>query len=568
MNTLLVMARRILKAAWRYRWAAVALAWMICGAGWAYVYTIPNSYEASVRLYVDADAILTPLLRGLAIDNSLGSQLDVLQRTLLSRPNLEKLVSNTDLDLSITGPADLEALVGTLSNQIKITPQTRNLFTITYRNTNPKLAFDVVQTILTTFIESKTGNNRSEMENAGLFLQQQIGVYERQLRDAEKKRADFRAKYLALLPMGETGATGLDQAEGSVRHLQGVLADELAKRDMLNRELASTPPMVVTDITAAGAAPGSLAAIALNPRVVEAQRALDEMLVTRTDNHPDVMLARKHIDEVKASVAKEATEIEGQMAAARAAAAAKAAAAKAAAAKTAAAKPAPGTTPATAPPTGTPLAAGAGAAPEAAAANSRSVPNPIYEQLKVRMFETESSLSSLQRQIAEATSERDRIEEMARSAPGIQAEYINLNRDYDVLTTNYRELLGRREAMKIGAAADADADKIKMQVIDPPQVPQNPVAPKRAMLLSAVLGIGIAAGAALAVLLVQFDQSFHTIDELRDLGLPVAGGISLLNVAVTRGRLASVFAFGMALVLLGALYAGLIYRLAHTPGIA
>ena len=137
-----------------------------------------------------------------------------------------------------------------------------------------------------------------------------------------------------------------------------------------------------------------------------------------------------------------------------------------------------------------------------------------------------------------------------------------------MLTTNYRELLGRREAMKIGAAADADADKIKMQVIDPPQVPQNPVAPKRAMLLSAVLGIGIAAGAALAVLLVQFDQSFHTIDELRDLGLPVAGGISLLNVAVTRGRLASVFAFGMALVLLGALYAGLIYRLAHTPGIA
>jgi hypothetical protein len=196
------------------------------------------------------------------------------------------------------------------------------------------------------------------------------------------------------------------------------------------------------------------------------------------------------------------------------------------------------------------------------------VPNPIYEQLKVRMFETESLLSSLQRQIADATHERDRLEEMARSAPGIQAEYINLNRDYDVLQTNYKELLGRREQMKIGSAADADADKIKIQVIDPPQVPQNPVAPRRAMLLSAVLSIGIAGGAALAVLLVQFDQSFHTIDELRDLGLPVAGGISLLNVAVTRGRLASVFAFGMALVLLGALYAGLLYRLVHTPGIA
>jgi uncharacterized protein involved in exopolysaccharide biosynthesis len=577
MNTLLVMARRIVKAAWRYRWAAVALAWMICGAGWAFVYTIPNSYEASARLYVDADAILTPLLRGLAVDNSLGSQLDVLQRTLLSRPNLEKLVSNTDLDLSITGPADLEAMVGGLANSIKITPQTRNLFTITYRNTNPKLAFDVVQTILTTFIESKTGNNRSEMENAGLFLQQQIGAYERQLREAEKKRADFRAKYLDLLPMGEAGATGLDAAEGNVRHLQGTLADELAKRDMLNRELASTPAMVVTDNTAnggaggaGGAAPGSPAAIALNPRVVEAQRSLDEMLITRTDSHPDVVLARKHLEEMKASVAREAAEVETQTAAAAAARAA--AAAKTAAAKPAAGKSASGDGKTAAPATGAPLsaggaAAGAGTAADAAA-NSRSVPNPIYEQLKVRMFETESTLSSLQRQIADASHERDRLEEMARSAPGIQAEYINLNRDYDVLQSNYKELLGRREEMKIGAAADADADKIKIQVIDPPQVPQNPVAPRRAMMLSAVLGIGIAGGAALAVLLVQFDQSFHTIDELRDLGLPVAGGISLLNVAVTRGRLASVFAFGMALVLLGALYAGLLYRLVHTPGIA
>jgi uncharacterized protein involved in exopolysaccharide biosynthesis len=571
MNTLLVMVRRIVKAAWRYRWAAVALAWIICGAGWAFVYTIPNSYEASARLYVDADAILTPLLRGLAVDNALGSQLDVLQRTLLSRPNLEKLVSNTDLDLSITGPADLEAMVGSLSTAIKITPQTRNLFTITYRNNNPKLAFDVVQTILTTFIESKTGNNRSEMENAGLFLQQQISAYERQLRDAEKKRADFRAKYLDLLPMGEAGATGLDAAEGNVRHLQGQLADELSKRDMLNRELASTPAMVVTDTNGAGAGagpPGSPAAIALNPRVVDAQRALDELLVTRTDSHPDVVLARKHLEEVKASVAREAADTESQIAAARATAAAtaaKAAAAKTAAAKTAAAKPGASTAAA-------PLSAGAGdagtATADAAAANSRSVPNPVYEQLKVRMFETESMLSSLQRQIADATHERDRLEEMARSAPGIQAEYINLNRDYDVLQSNYKELLGRREQMKIGSAADADADKIKIQVIDPPQVPQNPVAPKRAMLISAVLAIGVAGGAALAVLLVQFDQSFHTIDELRDLGLPVAGGISLLNVAVTRGRLASVFAFGMALVLLGALYAGLLYRLVHTPGIA
>jgi uncharacterized protein involved in exopolysaccharide biosynthesis len=564
MSTLLILARRLLKAAWRYRWLAVAVSWVICGVGWAYVYTIPNSYEASARLYVDADAILTPLLRGIAVDNGLGEQLDMLQRTLLSRPNLEKLVSNTDLDLTVTGPADLEALVSGLANQIRINPQTRNLFTITYRNNNPKLAFDVVQTILTTFIESKTGNNRSEMENAGLFLQQQIGDYERKLRDAEKKRADFRAKYLDLLPAGDSGASRLDQAQENVSKLQGTLTDELATRDMLARELSATPQMVVTEAgDANGAAPGSAAAIALNPRVVEAQRALDELLITRTDSHPDVILARKHLDEVKASVAKEAAEIASETAAAKSAAAG--VGPDLSAAKPGAkSKDADGASSAS-----KPAAKGkVDTDSQKLAANAHEVPNPVYEQLKVRMFEAESNLASLQRQLADATRERDRMDEMARSAPGLQAEYINLNRDYDVLQTNYKELLARREEMRIAQAADANADKIKIQVIDPPQVPQNPVAPKRSLMLSVVLAMGVAGGAALAVLLVQFDQSFHTIDELRDLGLPVAGGISLLNVAVTRGRLASAFAFGMALVLLGGLYLGLLYRLAHTPGIA
>jgi hypothetical protein len=133
----------------------------------------PNKYEASARLYVDADAVLTPLLRGLAVDNTLAGQLDVLQRTLLSRPNLEKLVSKTDLGLSIKNAADLEHMVDRLANEIRINPQTHNLFTIVYRNTSSRLAYDVVQTVLNTFVESKTDNNRTEMENAQLFLQQE-----------------------------------------------------------------------------------------------------------------------------------------------------------------------------------------------------------------------------------------------------------------------------------------------------------------------------------------------------------------------------------------------------------
>jgi hypothetical protein len=70
-------------------------------------------------------------------------------------------------------------------------------------------------------------------------------------------------------------------------------------------------------------------------------------------------------------------------------------------------------------------------APTSASPRNRSLPNPVYEQLKVRVVENDSAIASLQRQIADATREHDQLEATARGAPGLQAEYTNIDRDYD-----------------------------------------------------------------------------------------------------------------------------------------
>ena len=209
MHHLQTLIRKQLTAAWRYRWPAILFSWAVCAAGWVMVYMIPNQYESSARMYVDADVVLTPLLRGLAVDSSLPAQVDLLQRTLLSRPNLEKLISRTDLELQLKGPNDRQALVEALGNDIRIVPQTRNLFTITYRSRSAKLAYDVVRNMLNTFVESKSGNNRTDLDNASRFLQDQLATYETQLRAAERARAEFRVKYADVLP-GVEGQSKLD----------------------------------------------------------------------------------------------------------------------------------------------------------------------------------------------------------------------------------------------------------------------------------------------------------------------------------------------------------------------
>jgi polysaccharide chain length determinant protein (PEP-CTERM system associated) len=497
--------RRYSVGIWRHRWIAVAIAWLICIVGWAGVSTIPNSYEASARLYVDADQILTPLLRGLALDNSLGNQIEVLQRTLLSRPNLEKLISKTDLELTIRGPADLERLVADLENSIHIVPQTKNLFTITYRNQTPQLAHDVVNTILNIFIESKIGNSRSDMENARVFLDQQIASYERKLREAEAKRAEFRTKYIDLLP-GDGGVSRLDAARVQVRALEGQLADAVGRLDRLTQELAVTPQTLTTEVDPGGAAGGGGGS-----ELAAAERHLQELLGTETENHPDVTRQRRLIEQLRRSGG-----------------------------------------------------GGSGVSTPARPARSVVQPNAIYDQLKVLKIQADSDVASLKRQVADATIERDRLEEIARSAPGVQAQYMNLDRDYDVVRKNYDELLARREEMRLSAAANADADKVKLQIIDPPVVPQVPVGPKRTLLISGVLLAGLGGGMASAVLLGQLDRSFHDLRQLRAFGLPVAGGVSLLPGASGKRRgVAHAAAVAVAVLLLCGVYGGLLYQVLY-----
>jgi polysaccharide chain length determinant protein (PEP-CTERM system associated) len=510
MLELLAQGRRYLWSAWRFRWLSIAVAWLVCLGGWAAVSMMPNQYEADARLYVDADAVLTPLLKGLALDNTVSSQLDLLQRTLLSRPNLEKLISKTDLELSVSGPTDMERLVAQLGNQIRLVPQSHDLFTISYHNTNPQLAYDVVQNILNIFIEAKSGSNRSDMENARVFLQQQIASYEAQLRSAEAKRAAFKGKYVEILPSDLNGASRLEEARSQVSQLQGQLIDAQSRRKMLADELAGTPQMNVTEVDPGS--PGGV--VGGQSELAAAQEKLAILLQTDTDANPDVIRQRALIAGLRAS--------------------------------------------------------GGGATPRGGTAGrparSVSVPNPVYDQLKVSLVETDAELASLQRRVASATQDRDRLEAIARDVPNVQAQSLSLDRDYDVLRKNYDELISRRESMRIAAAADTDADKVRLEVIDPPQLPRIPVGPHRLMLLSGVLVAGLGAGVAVALLLGRLDSAFYTLAELRSLGLPVAGGISLAGPArrFTGRMLVGAVLPALAVVLLFGTFGGLLVRLARS----
>jgi polysaccharide chain length determinant protein (PEP-CTERM system associated) len=496
MENLRELVERYGALAWRRRWWAFLGAALICIAGWVAVAVLPNQYEAEARVYIDSDAFLTPLLKGIAVESSLEDELDLLQRMLLSRPNLERIIQKTDLQFEVVTPTDTERLVDRLARQIQVVPQTRNIFSIAYRNTNRQLASDVVQAMLASFIENKAGDNRDEMDRASGFIDGQIAEQEARLRDAETKRAAFRKKYVDLLP-GDSGVNRLEQGRIDVQSLTGQLEDAKSSLVLIKQQLAETPA------TYGGGESYEVAAPASNPALKEAEEKLRELQQIYTSQYPEVVSQQRLVNSLRS--------------------------------------------------------AGSGAVSGGVRHSVRPTANPIYDQLRLRLVDTESEIESLQRKVAVATAEQARLEAIAKGAPELEAQYQSLNRDYDVIRKNYDELVSRREGMRISDAAQKKASNIKMVIIDPPTVPRIPVAPNRPLLSVGVLVAGLGAGLGIIVALLAMDQSFHTLTELRGLGYPVIGSVSLAALQPTMlQRMREVSLFGGACALLLAGLAGIL----------
>ena len=189
---------------WRRRWIVLLVSWFVCVAGWTFVASLPDVYESSARVYVDTSGILRPLLKGIAVEDNVDDEIFFIERTLTSRPNLEKIARMTDLDITATTPSETERLLERIKDHTTITLEGENLYFVGFNATDPRLAKNVVQSYLTLFVESNLGQSRRDSDAAGEFLDEQIKQYEAQLTTAERRLAEFKQENAGLLP-GERG---------------------------------------------------------------------------------------------------------------------------------------------------------------------------------------------------------------------------------------------------------------------------------------------------------------------------------------------------------------------------
>src|SRR4051794_26502761 len=181
----------------RYRWQALGTAWALCILGWIGVAAVPDKFTSATRIYLDTDSMLRPLMKGIAVDTNLLSEVDMMQRTLLSKPNLQRVARLAELDKSLGDDAmKLDDFLNSLAGRIKVTSPAKNLFVLSADDKSPTTAKAIIDALVSIFVESNLGATRKDMQGAIRFIEDQIKEYEQQLEAAENRVAEFRQKNL------------------------------------------------------------------------------------------------------------------------------------------------------------------------------------------------------------------------------------------------------------------------------------------------------------------------------------------------------------------------------------
>lgn len=452
---------------WQHRWLALAIALLICAVGWPVAYLLPDKYQVEAKVYLDTQSMLKPLLEGLAVDSDVTKQTALLlRRTLLNRPNLEKVARTSDLDIGARDPEDFERVIRKLSQEIRMVGGGKDqLYVISYQNKDPIAAKRVVEAVLNLFVEGALGETRKDTSSTKRFLDEQIGEYQAKLELAESELKEFKRENVGLMPgsAGQTFFTQLSSATNAHSGAKLELAAAANRRNELRRQLAAFTQ-------SASSATSELPGGALDPL----QKQLAELRLKYTDQHPDVISLQNRIRQQR-------------------------------------------------------NAGGSGSSNLTGTAVRYLDANPIYQDLKVALGTAEAEVASLQVRYAQAAEREKNLRRMIDTMPQVEADLTKLNRDYEIIKDNYEAMVRRREAAKLTYEAEKSDDEVQFRVIESPRVPLLPIGPNRLMLITAVFFIALASGVGLGWLLVQLRQTFHSISGLKgSMGLPVYGAVTVV----------------------------------------
>lgn len=393
----------------------------------------PLKYETSATLYVDEKNIIEPLLQGQAEVQEVDQAREAKEQ-IYTRHILESVARNAGLVDESTDPKVVARILARLASPagIQISNSGQNYIKLSYRSTDAEESFNIITALIEAFIRNIAESKRQESQEAFNFIQQQVELYKEQLKVAEQKLEKFTAQNL-----DDGTEASINKRIADLRSQLEELSlqtDELeTRRNSIKKQLSSEREYLTVRTEAD----------IHRQRLSEAQSRLETLLITYTDTHPDVISLKLQIQDIKQVI----NDIEQRE-------------------------------------------------PQSQNSNSNLALNPLFEQLRSTLSETEISLSANRHRIQTITRLLEEEYARAKRFASTRGELAELNRDYDVTKGLYEDMLTRKEKARLSMTLDIEGQGTSYKVHEPPTFPLNPtgIKPTHFMSLAPLAGLAVPLG--------------------------------------------------------------------------
>ena len=384
---------------------------------------LPNEYETTTTILVDPQQVPERYVTA-AVNSDPGERLNTLTQQILSRPRLQEIMEKFRLYSELKGKLSEEELIQQMRENIRIQVRQGNgpqlsTFTITFQGSNPAVVASVANELASSFIRWNINSREQQVEGTQTFISAELQTAKTNLEEQEDKLRVFKMSHL-----GETP----DQTASNLSAITSVRSALQASLDSSNR--LEQEKLLLTRVPAATATPGAPDLTLSKRDRLEAEKRQVEDELRRlsnaySDRYPDVVKLKHRLQEVDTELSSLPLDT----------------------------------------------------------AVVGDTPTTELSATKVRLELIDKELKRMKTEQAQMQAQIASYQAKVDAAPLREQQLVELTRNYDVSKQHYQALLDKSFNIEMAASLEQKQKAERFTVLDPAQVPEKPIKPRRKLLL-------------------------------------------------------------------------------------
>ena len=447
------------------------------------VYRLPDVFESETLIVVRASNLPTSVVTS-AGEDSMTRQLTSINQVVTSRSSLEPLVEKYELYRVERGRGEaMESVIETMRDNIRVAVNTSrnditNGFNIAYRYRDPRIAQAITAELASKYIDVQTTDSINSNLSAQKFINDQVAQAQEAVAALDKQRVEFMSANVGKLPSEAQSLmnqlTGLREEQKGLMTEVGRLQDRRAASTTQLAMLQQQNVIAVEDAATTLTDPKTtLAWSQLVSRKAQLDGELTRMKQEYKEKHPDVIAKQEEVKQVQDQMDQMLAEHKEKI-------------------KEKEAK----------------LKVRPSSQITAVQSEIKLIDGEVKRQQNL-LAQNEQNIAGLVNRI--------------NNVPGVEVQLSVIERDYQTKKAALDQLLLQQQRITLNKEAATQRQGEGIEVIDAANLPSQPVAPKRLMLSSLGLGVGLALG--LLLIAVFEGPRLLTIQNSEDArhytGLPV-----------------------------------------------